>query len=444
MQACLLFSADDNCTDDPTETKDPTEQQTKKDKLIVCTVSIVCSCGKDPTNTAGQKCQSFGHTATLILAISIVKDCPTSEDTAKIGNKDESCLTMESQLCPYILVYDMLTVNSESAAKPLFNVDSNIELEKEMMLQDPYTPSGSEDDWIYDVPVLPPDTLHSSVLQKFAEAIAGEENGEKEKAKKSKEETSKSKLVQCLDLSGVCKDQHCKVLEIVPFGDGQNLLVNFVCCSSCDNKKELDPSDSNPENGETVEPNVDPSDVSASNSAQENHPKFLIHEHNFNQSTLAVYKIVNSNGERTLSPQPTRTKQFTATEGILSSMVTLPVESHDLLGDTNICFQEPDTELSLPSQLFVGAANGSVVVIDVNSLNIITKFTASNESSKITHVLNCPGMDCFCACTEEGMMRFLGLRNQLPSDTGVSTAGQDKTDGISNAPPGGSWSQSGK
>ena len=363
-----------------------------------------------------------------------------SADATKTVNKDDSCLTLGNPLCPYILVYDILTANNETTAKLPFNVDSSIELEKEMMLQDPYTPSGSDDDWLYDqLPVLPPDTLHSSVLQKFAEAIAGEENGNKGKAKKPTEETNKfRKLIQCLELSGVCKGQHCKISEIVPFGDGQNLLVNFVCSGSCGSKKELDNIVLNDENEETVELSAGCSTVSASI-----HQSTLSHEHNFTQSTLAVYRIETSNGERTLSWKPTRTKQFPASEGIVSSLVALPVESRDLLGDTNIHFQEPEVELSSPNQLLVGAANGSIVVIDANSLNILTKFTPSNESSKITHILNCPGMDCFCACTEDGMMRFLGLRNQLMRETDVGTTEGDRTDGTSEVSSGGSSTQQG-
>ena len=436
----LLFSAADNDATDPPESKDP-EECKNKEMLAVCTVSIVCSCGKDPTTTIGQKCQSFGHTATLLIALSVNKGHLMPEDAAKTGNKDDSCLTFDYQLCPYILVYDILTANNETSAKLPFNVDSSIELEKEMMLQDPYTPSGSDDDWLYDqLPVLPPDTLHSSVLQKFAEAISGEENGNKGKAKKPTEETNKfRKLIQCQELSGVCKGQNCKISEIVPFGDGQNLLVNFVCCGSCSSK-------TNDENEETVEISAGHPNISVSDSGQGNHDSTLIHEHNFTQSTLAVCRIVTSNGERTLSLQPTRTKQFPTSDGILSSIVALPVESRELLGETNIHFQEPEAELSSASQLLVGAANGSIVVIDANSLNVLTKFTSSNDSStcKITHILNCPGMDCFCACMEDGMMRFLGLRNQLMRGTDISTTEGDRTDGNSELSSGGSSSQQGK
>jgi len=440
------FSGDENCANGASETTKDPEQQDSKDKLIVRTISIVCSCGKDPTTTSGQKCQSFGHTATLVVALSVTKEHSTAGNSAEIDKKDETCSTVESQICPYILVYDILTENNETTAKPpLYNVDSSIELEKEMLLQDPYTPSGSEDDWMYEqLPVLPPDTLHSSVLQKFAEAIASEENSDKEKVKKSKEDAIKSKkLVQSVEASGVCKGQHCKISELVPFRDGQNLLVNFVCCSSCDNKMELETSDSKHVNGETVQVSADFSVASGSNSVQGNHHNSPNHEHKFTRSTLAVYRIFSSNGERTLSPQPARTKHFSVSDGILSSIVALPVESHDLLGDTTVHFQEPETELSSPSQLLVGAANGSVLVIDANPLNVLTKFTTSNESSHITHILNCPGIDCFCTCTEDGMMRFLGLRKQLSDEMNLSVAGQDRADGIPDAPSRGIWTQSG-
>ena len=439
MCTFFLYFADDgqNDADVPSKSIDPEHQPSNKDKLLVCTVSIVCSCGKDPTNNAGQKCQSFGHTSTLVLALSIEKDNPVGDNT-KTGGETKPCLSSESHLRSYILVYDILT-NNETSAKSHLIVDSSIELEKEMMLQDPYTPSGSEDDWIYDqLPVLPPDTLHSSVLQKFAEAITGEENGNKSKVNKCKEENKSAKRVQCIDLSGVCEGQRCKVSEIVPFGDGQHLLVNFVCCSSCI-YKELDPNDLKPG---AVQLCADPVVVTASNSEHEN-KKLLSHEHSFTQSTLAVYRILSSNGKRTLSSQPTRTKQFSSSVGILSNLVALPVESRDLSGDTNVHFQELENEFFSPSQLLVGASNDAVVIIDTTSLNILTKFTPSNGSSKITHVLNCSGMDCFCVCTEDGMMRFLGLQNQLPGDAGVASAGQDKTDGISEAPSGGSWPQSG-
>lgn len=428
-------------------------------------MSIVCSCGKDPTNTAGQKCQSFRHTATLILAIFVEKDNPTS-DTAEAGNKNDPCFTAGSHLCPYILVYDILTESGnkeESSSKQLFNVDSSIELDKEMLMQDPYTPSGSDDDWVYEqmpvIPVLPPppilppipplhppDTLHSSVLQKFAEAIAGEENEDKAKStNKSKEETNKyRKFVQCLDLSGVCKDQCCKVSDIVPFGDGQNLLVSFVLCSSCGNKMTLDPNGSSIETEKPVQLSDDSSAAIANHSVQENHAQNDSCEHNFTQTTLAVYRIVINNGKRTLSLQPARTKQFSTCEGLLSSIVALPLESHDLLGDVNICFQEAEADLSSPSQLLVGAIKDSVVLIDANSLTIFTKFTASNGNSRVTHVLNCPGMDCFCACSEDGVMRFLGLRHQQAGEAISDAMGQDRPDGIPQAPSAGSWSQSGK
>ena len=436
--AHLLFLAEDTATNEPSKTEDAKEQA-KNDKLMMCTVSIVCSCGKDPTSTAGQKCQSFGHTATLILALSTTKEHTTSKDTVNSDTEDTSCLTAESELCPYILVYDILTAKNEASTKLLFNVDSSLELEKEMMLQDPYTPSGSEDDWMYDqLPVLPPDTLHSSVLQKFAEAIACDENSEKEKAKKPKGETNKlTKLVQCLELSGVCKGQHNKISEIVPFGDGQNLLVNFVCYSACGNKTELASNGENCRNtfSKTVEMSSDSPTVPS-----ENHKHELSRDHSFTQTTFAVYRIATCNGERTLSWQPTRTKQFSSSQGVFSNIVALPVGSHDLLGDTSAQFQEREAERSSPSQLLVAAANGKVVVIDANSLNVLTKFTAGNE---ILHVLNCPGMDCFCACTTDGVMHFLGLRNQLPGETDLGTSEHDRMDGTSEVYSGGSFSQPG-
>lgn len=461
----LLFTDEEKCADGPTENIDTsqekcadgpsenidTSQEHNKHKLIVGTVSIVCSCGKDPTNNAGQKCQSFGHTATLLLAIFVEKNYPTS-DTAKADDKNDLNVTAGTQLCPYILVYDILADSGnkleESSSKQLFNVDSSTELEKEMLM---LTPSGSDDDWMYDQlpvlpppppPVLPPDTLHSSVLQKFAEAIAGEENEDKSKTCKSKEETNQyRKLVQCLELSGVCKGQCCKVSNIVPFGDGQNLLVSFVLCTSCGKEIELDPSGSSTETGKVVQSSDDSSADVANNSVQENNSKTHSCEHNFSQTTLAVYRIVISNGKRTLSQQPTRTKQFSATEGLLTSIVTLPLESHELLGD--LCFQEAEAELSSPSQLFVAAVKESVILIDANSLDILTKFTASNGSSRITHVLNCPGMDCFCACMEDGLMRFLGLRHQQAGEGGVGSMEQERTDGIPQPTSAGSWSQSG-
>ena len=446
----LLITGEEKCAEGPSENID-TSLEIDKQKMIVCTVSIVCSCGKDPTNNTGQKCQSFGHTATLVLAVFVEKGYPTS-DTAKGDSKNDLNVTAGTQLFPYILVYDILTDSrhklEESSTKQLFNVDSSTELEKEMLM---LTPSGSDDDWMYDQlpvlpppppPVLPPDTLHSSVLQKFAEAIAGEENEDKSKTCKSKEETNKyRKLVQCLELSGVCNGQCCKVSNIVPFGDGQNLLVSFVLCTSCGSEVNLDPSDTSTETGNVDQLGDDSSVATANNSAQENNSKTHNCEHNFTQTTLAVYRIVINNGKRTLSLQPTRTKQFSASEGLLTSIVALPLESHDLLGD--LCFQEAEAELSSPSQLFVAAVKENIILIDANSLNILAKFAASNGDSRITHVLNCPGMDCFCACTEDGLMHFLGLRHQQAGEAGVGSMGQERTDGIPQATSAGSWSQSG-
>lgn len=440
----LLFTVEEKCADGLSENID-TSQESNKQKVVVCAVSIVCSCGKDPTNNASQKGQSFGHTATSVLAIYIEKENLAS-DTAEADDKNSLNVRVGTRLCPYILMYEILADSGnkleESSSKQLFNVDSSAELEKEMQLM--LTPSGSDDDWMYDQfpvvpppppPVLPPDTLHSSVLQKFAEAIAGEENEDKSKTCKSKKEANKyQKLVQCLELSGVIKSQCCKVSNIVPFGDGQNLLVSFVLCTSCGSEVNSDVSGTSTETGKAVH-------LSEDSSVQENNSKIHSFEHNFTQTTLAVYRILINNGKRTLSQQPTRTKQFSSSEGLFTSIVALPLESHDLLGD--LCFQEAEAELPLPSQLFVAAVKDSIILIDANSLNILTKFTTSNGGSRITHVLNCPGMDCFCACTEDGLMRFLGLRHQQAGEAGLGGSGQETTDGISQETSAGSWSQSG-
>ena len=444
----LFTDKDKTAADNPSGNTD-SDQQNDKPKLTVCSVSIVCSCGKDPTNNTGQKCQSFGHTATLVLAIFVGKNYLTS-DAAKADDRHDSNATKGTQLHPFILVYDILADSGnklrETTSKQHFNVDSSTELEKEMLL---LTPSGSDDDWMYDQlpvyappppPVLPPDTLHSSVLQKFAEAIAGE-NEDKGKMNKSKEEGNRYRLLQCLRLSVVCKGQCCKVSNIVPFGDGQYLLISFEVCSSCSDKVKLPPSGSSREIEMTVQSSDDSSAEAANNSSQEINPNNHNCEHNFNQTTLAVYRVVINDGKRTLSQQPTRTKPFTATDGLFGSIVPLPLESHDHLGD--LCFQEAEAEHSSPSQLLVAAVRERVVLMDANSLNILTKFTASNGGSRITHVLNCPGMDCFCACTEDGMMLFLGLRHQQAGEASVGSTGEESRDGTPQVPSEGSWSQSG-
>lgn len=406
-------------------------------------MSLVCSCGKDPTSTAGQKCQSFRHTATLFLAVYIEKHSPSS-DTEKTEGKHVSFLTAEGCSCPYILVYDIMA-NSENSAKPQFNVDSCIELEKEMMLQDPYTTSGSDDDWMYDqLPILPPDSLnlHSSVLQKFAEAIAGEENIKKSKVNKCKEGNKCAKLVQCLDLSGICNGRLCKVTEIVPFGDGQNILVNLHCFNNYFIDKGSHIGETNPENEESGQSSDNCTAIPGSDSAGNGkcpRPDSLP------QSTLAVYKIASSGGERTLSSQPTLTKHFPSSDGILSNLVTLPVESHELLRHPAGHFQELENVCSESRQFLVGAFNDSVVIIDADSLKVVTKFKVSSQGTKISHILNCPGMDCLCVCCEDGVMHFLRLRNQAQVEAGTGTV-EDSKDGssISEAPLGSCSSQSGK
>ena len=438
-----LFTDEEMSAADISSENTDSDHQNDKHKLTVCSVSIVCSCGKDPTNNTGQKCQSFGHTATLVLAIFVEKDAAKAEDEL------DSSATAGTQLYPYVLVYDILTDSGsklgETTSKQHFSVDSSTELEKEMLM---LTPSGSDDDWMYDQlpvyappppPVLPPDTLHSSVLQKFAEAIAGESE-DKGKTNKSKEEPNRYRKLQCLGLSVVCKGKCCKVSNIVPFGDGQYLLISFDECSSCSDKVKSASIGSSRETEMTVQSSDHSSTEAAGNSLQEINRNNHNCEHNFTETTVAVYRIVINDGRRTLSQQPTRTKFFSATDGLFSSIVPLPLESHDHLGD--LCFQEAEAEHSSPSQLLVGAVRESVVLMDATSLNILIKFTASNGSSRITHVLNCPGMDCFCACTEDGMMHFLGLRHQQAGEASLGTIGEESTDGT-QAASAGSWSQSG-
>lgn len=419
------------------------EEETKKEKLVVCTVSIICSCGKDPTKSTSQSCQSFAHTATLLVAILMQKNF-TSDRTKSEDKGDVGCSA--GQLCPYILVYDIVTNSGnkleESTTKQAFSVESCIELDKDMLMQDPYGLSGSDDEFLYDElplgqpppPVLPPDTLHSSVLQKFAEAITGDLGADPGKTKKSKEERNRcAKRVQSVDMSKVCDNRCCKVSSIVPFGDSEHILVTVVLCSSSGNIITMYPNETRTNSSAGTEENF----------VEGTCPKTLNCEHNFTQSTLAVYDILSSNSKRTLSPQPLRTKQFAASEGLFSTIVALPPESHDLIGDLNLCLQDAEAELSPERPLLVGAVKSSVVLIDANSLNILTKFSISNGNSNILHVLNCPGMDCLCACNEDGAMHFLGLRRHKAVEASQGSVGQDRTDSISQVPPAGSWSQTG-
>ena len=448
MLVALFTDEEKSTAGSPSEHMD-SDQQSDKHKLTVCSVSIVCSCGKDPTSNAGQKCQSFGHTATLVLAIFVGKNYLTS-DAAKAEDKHDSNATAGTQLHPYILVYDILTDSGnklgETSSKQHFNVDSSTELEKEMLM---LTPSGSDDDWMYDqlpvytpppAPLLPTEILHTSLLQKFTEAMT-DENEDKGKTDKSKEEPNGYRKLQCLGLSAVCKGQCCKVSNVVPFGDGQYLLISLDLCSSCSDKVKSASNGSSNGTETTVQSHDDPSAEAANNYLQEINPNNHNCEHSFNQTTLAVYRIIINDGKRTLSPQPSRTKPFSTTEGLFSSIVPLPLESDDHLGD--LCFQEAEAEHSSPSQLLVAAVRESVVLMDASSLNIITKFTASNGNSRIAHVLNCPGMDCFCACTEDGMMHFVGLRHQQAGEDSLGTMGEESTDGTPQATSAGSWSQSG-
>ena len=114
MHLVSLFTDEEtSSTDIPSENTD-SDQQNDKHKLTVCSVSIVCSCGKDPTNNTGQKCQSFGHTATLVLAIFVGKDYLTS-GAAKAEDMQDSSNTAGTQLHPYILVYDIYTDSGNKA-----------------------------------------------------------------------------------------------------------------------------------------------------------------------------------------------------------------------------------------------------------------------------------------------------------------------------------------
>ena len=396
-----------------------TEEQASQDSadsVKVTALAIVCSCGKEATYTTDRKVRADHHTATLVLAVSIAQD---SVGASVDGNSGQT------KFGPHILVYDILCdVHNKSNGvlnEQNFSVVGGFEIDKEMLLQDPFSTSGSEDDWGYE----PPHSLHSSVLQKFAEAIAGEDNNNKDKLNKpEKENVDPGKVVQCMQLSDIINAQCCKVAQIVPFGNGESLLLNIHFCESCRHKKKS-PIKSQCHVDEVTGDSM--STQAESSSAQGNDQNVPnSSEHKYKDCIIVVYRIITSNEQRTLSQQPAGIRQYFTLEGLMTSIVVLPVESFELFADVSSAPpEEGNVRLSCPSQFLVAAAKYSVVVIDADSLNVLAEFTASNESSnqaQFVHVLNCPGVDCLCACTKDGNMHFLALRHQM--------ADREKVDGL--------------
>lgn len=158
------------------------------------------------------------HQPVLIAGISL-----TNEQTAEAeGIEDQNDL--ESVSTPFLHVYRILS-ETESSNQP--KAAGTLKPPDPYSLYPSYVGDDDFDDGmsLSDVDVVP-DAFHSTVLKKFADAIAGQPACKKDQSNENKNQTIKmGNILQSIQIPEF-EGKNCIVKHIVPCCDGHHILVN--------------------------------------------------------------------------------------------------------------------------------------------------------------------------------------------------------------------------
>lgn len=392
-----------------------------ENQLIICVTAlcIMCSCSKDQA-CQGRRFQAFQHKSVLITGVSLSKKQPREQNG-------------ENLLGPQLLVYDV-SQDSEKKSK-----ESNLGREKTKMMPSavgskslgveyPYTysPTGSEEDWFEPSPVILPEDLHSSVLQKFAQAIVGDEKGQELHDKSGVSELNKGSILQCLrlpeNLGGDCQ---WNVSQIVPCSDGHQVLVLLK-------PEKTGSSQTNPDTGSSENCSVEmPQCSSTSKESHEKNTEIGGQENAFSETfgcAIVVYRLIKKDAKITIFPDPVCIRTFDVAGRFPTNVLGLPLEN------VEIC---DDDELSCVSQCAALLSDGSLALMDTNNLQILTRFSAKegDVSEHFVHVMRCPGADCISVCTSSGKLCFVSIRHHSANEQQVNQKEDMRNEDLTDAGP---------
>ena len=187
-----------------------------KKKVCITALSLSTMCTKQHSAMYGRDHHSLEkHQPVLIVGVSIMNRQTDKNQMHEDGN------VFSANSIPYLHVYRILSETETNQTK--FAKKSS----DSYPVYPSYVDDGDFDDGIplSDVDVMP-DAFHSTVLKKFADAIAGEPVTKKDEDDESKKQSIKTgNILQSIQLPEF-EGKSCVVKDIVPCCDGHHILVN--------------------------------------------------------------------------------------------------------------------------------------------------------------------------------------------------------------------------
>ena len=368
--------------------------------MCVTAISLTTMCSQQHSVMYGRDLHSLDkHQPVLIAGISVrTEDMTDAVDCNSRINEPRDNI-------PYLHLYKVLpdTGNYHSSSNTQESKPTSVQ-KIAVKPQDPYlpySPYSGEDDFddgmsLSDVDVMP-DTFHSTVLKKFADAIAGEPVVKKDNtAKSAKQSLKMGNVLQSIRLPEF-KGMDSTIKHIVPCCGGHHVLVNVWLYGQCLSSTAIDNTELT-ENKAEVLPESNELLISQEEQKQANKPGITSGESetktsqsgifsgdgeqnldledepskdltpgeankqlenrnisetddqcNFNESqhfsavnskelepsgcALLRYSILQKDLSRTLSEQPVTLKTYFSTETVLSC-ISLPLESSELGEDS--------------------------------------------------------------------------------------------------------------
>lgn len=364
----------------------------KTHSLHVTASAIICPPDQDHQHL--KKLHTADHKPVVIAGIH-----PCSNDSNELDN------------IPYLLLFDAssekntTTKKQEKPSQGTLKTGPKVASTQQYggSQEDLYSILSSDDD--LDPELLPtaPPTMHSSVIKKCAEAIAGKSQQQNDEIKMKQRnviqkltfpndaagnDSTISQILPCLDGNHVLVVVHLLGQEETSSQEDTNMYLDGgLNCKSCRDEKALNKLTKQETEG----------------------------------CLVLIYQLILSKSNMPTLSEPIIWKKLSP-DNTLFNVIGVPVDNTEHLDYSKDFFlSDIDDDFSLSTHndktcngRFAGITqDGCIMIINANTLDTLAKFSPTglvdHMDNNFNDIVYCPGIDCLCCSTEQGTLHFLSL-----------------------------------
>lgn len=376
----------------------------------------------EATTADNPKSQSLHVTASAIM-------CPPDQDhqhLKKLHTVEHKpvviagihpCLNYSSDndKTPYLLLFDAssekkpaTTKTDKSPHAPTMKTGSKVASTQQYggSQEDLYSILSSDDDFDQELMMTAPATMHSSLIKKCAEAIAGKPEQHNDEVK-----MKQHNVIQKLTFPSDIAEYNSTVSQIIPCLDGHHVLVVVHL------QEQRQSSEISSQGESTVYLDHELNGKSCTICNEDVFNRYR----NTEGCLLLLYQLILSNNSSPTLSEPLTWKKLSS-DNCLSNVIGIPVDSMKQLDYSKglfVCDIDDDFNPSIAnaatcSGRFAGITqDGSILILNANTLDTLTKFSPTGVVNAVDNRFNdivyCPGIDCLCCSTPQGNLYFLSL-----------------------------------